>query len=331
MGYLQLESVYSNAQALQDAMLAALGRRDRGIKILGRTDRGGRSLHAGRAPAVLVEPFFGSSTGDCRAADALGITGMAQMYLAGLHRYAGLPEVIGESADDDASSSSYLAAVDIVHDGLTREQFLTRNRAALRKLIGAINRRMQAEAHGEPINALTLGDACALMHAQLGTRADRVDARHQHGVGNRGLLPLPADLAWWNGPQSTRLGANVTPERNIKEYLLYLAYLKNRDIGRTFRGGVLYRDLFTQEVIAQSERRQTALLAAIVHGYFDAGRYHLGLPFAELSRRVVDAGTHATPLMELLDELGYRDLERDPGVIAAHIADLKEGLRLSRT
>lgn len=46
--------------ALQDRMLDALGLRDRGEKIV-RTGRGSASLISGKAPAALIEPFFGSS------------------------------------------------------------------------------------------------------------------------------------------------------------------------------------------------------------------------------------------------------------------------------
>lgn len=57
------------ARLVQPAMVQALGLRDRGILVRKRTDRGGESLHAGRPPAVLLEPYFGSNSGDCAAAD----------------------------------------------------------------------------------------------------------------------------------------------------------------------------------------------------------------------------------------------------------------------
>lgn len=47
-------------EALQDRMLYALGLRDRGTKVV-RTGRGSASLISGRAPAALIEPYFGSS------------------------------------------------------------------------------------------------------------------------------------------------------------------------------------------------------------------------------------------------------------------------------
>lgn len=57
------------AQHIQSHSVAALGVRDLGIKVRGRKDRGGRSLHAGKAPAIMTEPFFGSNADDCRRAD----------------------------------------------------------------------------------------------------------------------------------------------------------------------------------------------------------------------------------------------------------------------
>lgn len=55
-------------EALQDEMLKALGLKDRGEKIV-RTGRGSYSLICGRAPAALIEPFFGSSPKGLAATD----------------------------------------------------------------------------------------------------------------------------------------------------------------------------------------------------------------------------------------------------------------------
>lgn len=48
------------AVAVNDEVVATLGLRDRGVKTR-REGRGSQSLISGRAPAILVEPFFGSS------------------------------------------------------------------------------------------------------------------------------------------------------------------------------------------------------------------------------------------------------------------------------
>jgi len=68
-GCLMLSSGTKGSLALSRAMqaecLAVMQNRDRGVRILGRKDRGGRSLWQGRAPAVLIEPYFGSNAEDC--------------------------------------------------------------------------------------------------------------------------------------------------------------------------------------------------------------------------------------------------------------------------
>ena len=56
-------------EALQARMVAVMGERNRGIKIVGKSDRGGRSLWAGKAPAALIEPYFGSNPDSCDLAD----------------------------------------------------------------------------------------------------------------------------------------------------------------------------------------------------------------------------------------------------------------------
>jgi N-acetylmuramoyl-L-alanine amidase len=48
------------AREVQQQLLRVLGLKDRGVKIVTK-GRGGYSLIAGRAPAILIEPFFGSS------------------------------------------------------------------------------------------------------------------------------------------------------------------------------------------------------------------------------------------------------------------------------
>lgn len=59
------------AKEVQAGMLRALGLRNRGMIERKRgSGRGWESLHAGRAPAVLIEPYFGSNPKDCAAADA---------------------------------------------------------------------------------------------------------------------------------------------------------------------------------------------------------------------------------------------------------------------
>lgn len=50
-------------------MIVALGLKDRGVKTRTGQDRGGKSLISGRAPAILIEPYFGSSKKGLGATD----------------------------------------------------------------------------------------------------------------------------------------------------------------------------------------------------------------------------------------------------------------------
>lgn len=56
------------AVAVNEEVVAALGLRDRGVKTR-RSGRGSQSLISGRAPAILVEPYFGSSPKGLEATD----------------------------------------------------------------------------------------------------------------------------------------------------------------------------------------------------------------------------------------------------------------------
>ena len=74
------------ADALQVEMLDAFGLRDRGVKIV-RTGRGSASLIAGRAPATLIEPFFGSSPrGQAASDDPDEMRALAHAVLRATHR-----------------------------------------------------------------------------------------------------------------------------------------------------------------------------------------------------------------------------------------------------
>lgn len=71
------------AVEVNNAMVAALGLRDRGVKTR-REGRGSQSLMVGDAPAILIEPFFGSSASDCKAVGPSGEEALARAVLRGV-------------------------------------------------------------------------------------------------------------------------------------------------------------------------------------------------------------------------------------------------------
>jgi len=57
------------------------GRTDRGVKIRKKGSRGYLSLVSGNAPAIIVEPFFGSNRGETRQIENIGLGKLADAYL----------------------------------------------------------------------------------------------------------------------------------------------------------------------------------------------------------------------------------------------------------
>jgi N-acetylmuramoyl-L-alanine amidase len=57
------------AERVHGPIVAAMGLRDRGLKRVEKGGNGYGALMAGKAPAVILEPYFGSNAGDCRRAD----------------------------------------------------------------------------------------------------------------------------------------------------------------------------------------------------------------------------------------------------------------------
>lgn len=80
----------SLANAVQDELVDLFNRTgsaDRGVLIRTPSQRGGRSLHAGRAPAILTEPFFGSTASERSLMQQIGKAGLAEAYVSGIARY----------------------------------------------------------------------------------------------------------------------------------------------------------------------------------------------------------------------------------------------------
>lgn len=81
------------AKAVNASVVEAIGVSNRGVKIRGKSDRGGRSLFAGRAPAILTEPFFGSSQTDLIATSGKAKEyALAKAYVAGCIAALGIPQ-----------------------------------------------------------------------------------------------------------------------------------------------------------------------------------------------------------------------------------------------
>lgn len=75
------------AHEIQEVLVEGMGFEDRGVKTRRPKARGGESLHAGVAPAVLAEPFFGTSPTDGARVDQEDEEfRLATLYLLGAER-----------------------------------------------------------------------------------------------------------------------------------------------------------------------------------------------------------------------------------------------------
>lgn len=57
------------AKAVQANMVRVLGLRDRGVTTITSRERGGRGIFRAKAPAILLETYFGSNYNDCNIVD----------------------------------------------------------------------------------------------------------------------------------------------------------------------------------------------------------------------------------------------------------------------
>lgn len=84
------------AQEVNDEIVRTFGVRDRGVRTRASSERGGGSLHAGRAPAILTEPFFGSNP-----SDLIKFAGTeAERKLAGAYLKGAMRALYGEPAEN---------------------------------------------------------------------------------------------------------------------------------------------------------------------------------------------------------------------------------------
>lgn len=284
------------AAILQKHFLAKLGLRDRKIKERKRSDRGGDQLAMTKAVIVLGEPFFIDNKAEL-AAVAAKKADLTQAYADAIDEYAkgfshpknapaspvappAAAVAAPTSAPAPASGPAFSTAFQFVSANLDKKQFLQRNDAELTRLIASINDRLVSK-YGPNIIPLTRHDVWVLINCEAGLRNGKVDPDHQHSLGERGLLPLPSNIQFWNGPTAPPRDQPMPLATNIEHFCLYLGHLKNKDASGPPRR--LYQSLFRLDKIKDIPIRQAKVLAGVVHGYFYSGTYRPGpVPFDHL-------------------------------------------------
>jgi hypothetical protein len=264
------------AAILQKHFLQRLGLRDRKIK--GRTsgERGGDQLAMTKAVIVIGEPFFIDNPSEL-AAVAAQKDQLAAAYADAIDEYASTlshpkPSAVSQKAVNSALTPGS-GGFNFVSQNLDKKQFLTRNDAELTRLIAAVNSRL-SQTYAQNVCALTREDVWVLINCEAGLRNGKVDPDHQHSLGERGLLPLPSNIQFWNGPSAPPRDRPMPLATNIEHFCLYLGHLKNKDASGAPRR--LYKSLFRQDKIKDRPVRQAKLLAGVVHGYFYSPNYRPG-------------------------------------------------------
>jgi hypothetical protein len=158
-----------------------------------------------------------------------------------------------------------------VWQGLSKSEFLSLNKARLMQEIRAINDLLGAK-YGGGFTRLSEHDVWVLTYIEAGLKNGRVDPGFTHSEGERGLLPLPSNVTFWNGADAPAWNRPMPIEDNLHHFYLYLGNLMNKSVKETPRF-VLYRDLFGWPSISGDAVRQAQLLAGVVHGYFFSGNY----------------------------------------------------------
>lgn len=210
-----------------------------------------------------------------------------------LQSFFGAPDVQLERGDGWATG--------LASAGLTKPAFLSTNREQFTRLRAEINARLTNQ-YGAGMLPLTAVDLWVIIFAEAGIKSGGfVNPEARHSLGERGLLPLPANVTFWNGADAPRWDRPMPLPTNLFHYALYLGQLKNKPV-TTVGSRTLYRDLFRIAGIVDTAERQAKLLAGVVHGYFVRANYGGNpVPFDH----ILDGYSRDIPVDEILRGTRY--------------------------
>ncbi len=180
-------------------------------------------------------------------------------------------EVPGAAAPASADTALRSWPEGLRSAGLSKPRFLQDNRRVLRGLLDVVNTRL-ATQYPAGITPLTESDLWVVLYAEAGIKNGLIDPDARHSNGERGLLPLPNNITFWNGPGVPDWHQPMPLDVNLTHYATYLGQLKNKPV-KQIGGRMLYRDLFRAPGLQGNDARQARLLAGIVHGYFVSVNY----------------------------------------------------------
>ena len=211
-----------------------------------------------------------------------------------------LPDTKRRSRGGNDGVASFSEVMNLLTVGLTKEQFLTRNKTALDKIISAVSDKLRAK-YGASASAISRHDLCVVFYCEAGLKAGKVNPDFRHSEGERGMLPLPSNIKSWNGKNAPAWDQPMSAVVNLEHFFLYMGHLKNKDLTGAPRR--LYGGLFDLTGISGNPTIGAKVLAGVVHGYFYSGNYSdRSVPFDHL----VESYQGDERLSEFMKNTNYR-------------------------
>ena len=261
------------AEILQKQFIKHLELKNRKTKPRRSGDRGITLLKYTNAPAVIGEPGFIDNKTDLTAL-MTNKEQLANAYAQAIDEYA---QSISKSTKSKAAAKpveSQFINVDLRFktNNLTKSEFLSSNESLLLRMIEGINKKLNKKYKND-FSPLTKTDFWILFNSECGlTNKGKVNINHTHSEGERGLLPLPKNIKFWNGNSAPQWDRISSVGKNIEHFMLYLGQLKNKKV-RTEGTHIFYSGFFRAKGIKGYTLREARLLSGIVHGYLYNGNF----------------------------------------------------------
>lgn len=297
------------AQQMQSALVRVTGLRDRKIKV-----RENLAVLRFTGPAVLIELGFIANDDDrskllnpeMRESICRTICDVLESSLNGSRSESAFrgPETGPGDATElemivpprtsvnpvplNAEAGASFRSQELKEDKVPKDRFLQSNTGALKRMIEEVNQTLGTRYSGfQPLNQ---ADVWVTMYTEMGLDANGlIDPGHRHSEGERGLLPLPENIRFWNGQGAPNPEQPMDLKTNVSQFLLYLGQLKNKKAGRA-AGFDLYRDLFRFPGIQGEPTKEAITVASVVHGYFYSGAYQgrVTPPYEQILRGIAN-------------------------------------------
>ncbi len=237
------------------------------------------------------------------------------------------PVIISGSREPDPLTPPLVIPnrINLISNDLNPSEFIETNAEAISQIVEAVNQHIAASYD----NAIpvSLEDALCSIYMAMGlSSSGMLDPDHTHSEGERGLLPLPANIKFWLGNDAPRWDKAMPLRVNIESWVLYLGILKNRQVvtreGSKYK--TLYRDLFVGKELTEAVNAR--ILYATLLGYFNSGAYRNSNPeeLDQVADRLREGGT----LASCVEATSY--FHSRSGLVVAWEKKFMEALRIAQ-